>query len=327
MTATETVSPEAPARGTLPRRKLGRSGVEVSLLACGTWGLCAESYGAVFPEQRTRTLERALERGITTFDMAPAWGPDGLSERAVAAAVGTRRNEVVYVTRAGQQPHELGFLPDFSAAGLRAQCEASLRTLATDHLDVWLLHNPEEHDLRGDELLRTAEALVTEGKVRAWGASVSHVDQARAAITAGAQVLCLPHHVLSTELLSDVGDDCAARGVGVLVRSPLFHGLLSGVYSPGKRFAASDHRVGRFSPEALSARLTQAASLRALVKPPLRSAAALALRFAAQHHAVGSVVFGPRASAHVDAATDAFEDQALVLDDELLRALRRVQLA
>jgi aryl-alcohol dehydrogenase-like predicted oxidoreductase len=309
----------------LIRRPLGRTGIEVSLLACGTWGLSTESYGAIFPEQRARTFERALARGITTFDMAPVWGEDGASERAAASAVADARDRAVYITRAGQRADHGGLVPDFTAAGLRAQCEGSLTRLATDRIDVWLLHGPEESDLRRDDVLHTAEALVTEGKVRAWGAAVSHVDEARAALTAGAQVLCIPYHVLSTDLFDDVADDCAARGVGLLVRSPLFHGLLSGVYSPGRRFPNADHRAARFSPEALGIRLGQAQALRALVQAPLRTPAGLALRFAATPPAVSAVVFGPRTPAHVDAAVDALEGEAPALDDATLRAVRALR--
>jgi aryl-alcohol dehydrogenase-like predicted oxidoreductase len=304
------------------RRSLGKTGIEVSLLTCGTWGLCTEAYGNTFPEQRARTLERAVARGLTTFDMAPVWGEEGEAERSVAAAVGERRSGCVYVTRAGQVQGEHGHTAAFEEESLRAQCEASLQRLATDHIDVWLLHNPVEGHLRQEGVLRTAENLVTEGKVRAWGASVSHVDTVRAALAAGAQVICVPYHVLAQETFDSVADDCAARGVGILVRSVLFHGLLSGAYTPGRRFPIPDHRTARFSHEALSERLKQIAALRPLTRPPALTFTALALRFAVQSPAVGSAIFGPRTPSQVDSAVDAFAGDGALLEDATLNALR-----
>src|SRR3954465_4656486 len=104
---------------TLKTRKLGNTGIDISEVTLGTWGLFAGAYGKVFPEQQTRTLEVALEQGVRAFDMAPVWGEDGHAERAVAAAVGGRRAEMIYITRAGLRPNEHGFEPDCSAQGLR----------------------------------------------------------------------------------------------------------------------------------------------------------------------------------------------------------------
>src|SRR5690349_5728368 len=140
-------------------RKLGTTGLSVGELAVGTWGLSGEAYGKVFPEQRERTLLRALEQGVTVFDMAPSWGENGQSELDVAKAVGKRRDEVTYVTRAGQRPHEASLEPAFTQLQLQAECEASLVRLGTDRLDVWLLHEPRESDLRGEEARAAAEAL------------------------------------------------------------------------------------------------------------------------------------------------------------------------
>src|SRR5688500_16319579 len=137
-------------------RKLGNTGIEIGELALGTWGLCADAYGKVFDEQRAHTLARALEQGVRTFDMAPCWGPNGLSERAVAEAVCERRGECTYITRAGKVEHEdLGLVSDFSALGLYKSCQDSLARLRTDRIDILLLHNPSEAELRNEETRAT----------------------------------------------------------------------------------------------------------------------------------------------------------------------------
>ena len=312
----------------LLRRKLGNTGIEVTELGLGTWGLCAESYGQVYPEQRVRTLERAIDQGIRLFDMAPVWGFEGASEREVANAVRGQRDDFVYVTRAGQVSSEHGVEAQFSAVSLRAQCEQSLARLATDHIDVWLLHEPREDAIRSAEVRDTAEALLREKKIRAWGASVSSVEAARAAIECGAQVLSLPFHLLRPELLWDLTTELSARGVGVLARSVLFHGLLAGRWTARKRFMPQDHRHYRWNPEALGARVAQVSELRFLVHGPMLSMASAAERFVLAHEVVSSAVIGPRTPGQVEASVHALAGGPPYLSEvdlERVKALRRSQ--
>jgi aryl-alcohol dehydrogenase-like predicted oxidoreductase len=292
---------------TLKTRKLGKTELELSSLTVGTWGLFSESYGAVFPEQQTATLSRAIEQGITSFDMAPTWDLEGRSEQAVAAAVGTRRDAMVYVTRVGSVVHEDGLLPAFGASDLRAQCEASLTRLHTDRVDILLLQHPTIDDLRNDHVRATMEALISEGKVRAWGASVSHADDARAALVSGAQVLCVPFNMLQPDLVWDIASECRELGVGMLARSVLMHGLLSGRWGEKKRFTPDDHRMHRWSHEALAARVRQANEYKNRIHAGIPSVLPLALQFALAHEDITSAVFGPRTPAQVVSATEALE--------------------
>lgn len=287
-------------------RRLGSTGLELSGLTMGTWGLCADAYGRVFPEQRTATLARAIDQGITTFDMAPSWGDDGDAERSVAAAVGARRDEMIYVTRVGRVSGDYGIVPAFKPDELRAQCEASLVRLATDHIDVLLLQHPSIDDhLREDAVRETMVALKNEGKIRSWGASVSHVDDARAALVTGSEVLCVPFNLLQPDIVWDVGSECREKGVGILARSVLLHGLLSGRWGEKKRFTPDDHRMHRWSSDALAARVRQAIEFKDRVHAGLPSMTALALHFALAHDDVASAVFGPRTPAQVVSATEA----------------------
>jgi aryl-alcohol dehydrogenase-like predicted oxidoreductase len=286
-------------------RKLGKTGIELGELTMGTWGLCAESYGKVFPEQRERTLVRAIEQGIQSFDMAPSWGKDGASEREVAAAVGaasSQRDQLVYITRAGQQAGEHGFVPAFSRSELEQSCHDSLTRLETDRIDIWLLHQPLESHLRSEEVQATCEALKQSGKVRAWGASVTRLDEAQAAMQAGADVLCLPFSMLRQQPFMELSVECSARGVGMLAYSVLSYGALSGRWSNKKKFLADDQRSNRWSPEALNERVTQVSELRFLVKGPVLSLASAAVRFVLAHEVVSSAIIGARTPGQVEAA-------------------------
>jgi aryl-alcohol dehydrogenase-like predicted oxidoreductase len=308
------------ASHTIRKRKLGKTGIEVTELALGSWGLCAESYGRVFPEQRLRTFARAIEQGVRVFDMAPTWGEDGASERQVAEAVGTRRSEMIYVTRGGLSAGEHGLEYDFSRAGLEACCERSLKRLDTDHTDLWLLHEPREGDLRRDDMHAAIETLKQSGKIRAWGVTVSHVDEARAALAVGAEVLSLPFSVLRQDLLREVADDAGARGVGVLARSVLLHGALAGRWSPKKKFLDEDHRKDRWSPEALAERVQQVSDLRFLVHDQVLSLASASLRFVLAHDVVSCAVIGPRTPGQVEAAVQSLASEPYLPPADLARA-------
>jgi aryl-alcohol dehydrogenase-like predicted oxidoreductase len=307
----------------LKTRRLGRTGLSLTELGIGTWGLCAESYGRVFPEQRTRTLVRAFEQGLRVFDMAPFWGPDGLSERAVVEAIGDKRADSIYITRAGYRPEEHGLIKDYSATALREQCEASLKRLGTDHIDIWLLHEPAEGDLKREEVRDVVHALQKAGKVRAFGVATADAHVAREALDADAGVLCLPFHLLRPQLVWDLCAEAEARGVGILARNVLFYGLLAGRWNAKKRFTPDDHRAQRFSPEALQERVQQAQDLRFLVHGPVLSMAAAAQRFVLAHDAVSSLLIGPRTPGQVEASVHAISGEPMLAEEDLAR-LRRM---
>lgn len=313
---------------TLLTRKLPGTDLSFSELTLGTWGLCADAYGRVEPELRDKTLNHALALGVRSFDMAPCWGDDGLSERLVAKAVGGRRDEVVYITRAGKIPHDTGLESDFSPEGLRSACEASLGRLGTDRIDVWLLHNPSEAELRHEETRETAMALQTEGKVRAWGASVCTEEEARAALSVGAQVVCVPFNLLTPHVFWDLEATASAQNVGVLARSTLLYGMLSGRFGPGKRFGPTDHRAQRWLPDALKERVRQTHELRdhhvGASAPTLLS---LALRFVLAHDAVTSAVLGPRSPEQLETAVSVLSGERPLLSDPQRALLRNRLLA
>lgn len=307
-------------------RPLGHTGLSTSSLAVGTWGLCAQTYGNVFGDQATRTLERAVAVGITTFDLAPTWG-DGAAETLAAQAVGDKRDEVLYVTRAGRVCGEHGLHEAFEPDALREQCEQSLQRLKTDRIDVWLLHGPDEACLERQPVRDCAEALVKEGKVRAWGASVSDLATAKAAIDAGAQVLCVPFSLAQPQLLWDLRPLVTQYNVGVMARSTLQHGLLSGRWTAGRRFGPQDHRTQRWSPEALAARVQHVNALRYLVRGNVLSMTAAALRFALAEQVVGCAVLGPRTPGHVEAALHAVRNPPYLPDEDLERLRRELPLS
>lgn len=218
------------------RRVLGRSGIEVSALGMGTWqiggpmtaGAQQMGWGPVDDAESTRALRRAAEVGITFFDTADTYGA-GHAERILGRALASQRDTLVWATKWGKTFDEAGRTrtgEDATPAYARRALQASLRRLATDRVDLWLLHLHDLSPALAEDLVALCEDLVDEGLVRAYGWSTD--DPARAAAFArGPRCAAVQHYL-------DVLDDdpamlelCAAEDLASINRSPLAMGLLT----------------------------------------------------------------------------------------------------
>lgn len=238
-------------------RVLGRSGIEVSALGLGCWAIAGPwefngtpgGWSQVDDAESLRALRRAHELGVTFFDTAANYGA-GHSERLLGQAFRGRRDEVVIATKFGYQVdeerrtvrHYDSSEDDSDVAGrLRADLEASLRRLGTDHVDVYLLHVwglRLERALAAREVL---EDLVAEGKVRTYGWSTDRPDAVAAfATTPACGVVEQQLSVLdgNTELLAL----CERRNLASIDRGPLGMGLLTGKYASTSTFPSDDVR-------------------------------------------------------------------------------------
>jgi aryl-alcohol dehydrogenase-like predicted oxidoreductase len=299
-------------------RSLGRHDLRLSEITLGTWGLAEQSYGIVTPERFDQTVKSAIEQGVTSFDLAPLWG-DGEGERRVGRLLAETKVEAVVITRAGARRVDGKLSHGFSPDELVADCEGSLERLGREQIDLWLLHNPGDDVLRREEWRPAVERLEEEGKIRAWGASVSDADEARLAITAGAQAICLPHNLLMPTDLDDLRADIEQAGCGVLARSPLAYGLLAGQWAEDRFFAEDDHRARRWNDIAFSERLRQVNALRFLVGQEHRDLATAALRFVLTHRTVTTAIVGARATYQIAAAVEAASGPPYLSDATLTR--------
>ncbi|MEZ4250749.1 MAG: aldo/keto reductase [Polyangiales bacterium] len=276
----------------LRKRALGATGLEVSEIGLGTWGL-GGAYGALAESVGRATIEAALEAGVTTFDCAPLWGR-GAVESWVGEVVKDKRDQVQLVTRGGAIWDDEGVHHRFTSEALRADCEGSLKRLQTDRIDVFLLHDPAEEMLYRDDTVPTVKALKSEGKVRAWGVSTTDVSVARMALSRGAEVLCLPYNLIWSGLVHELETELSLSKVGLLARSPLMHGLLSGRWTEYRQFADDDHRRARWTHKALTVRVREVNPLRFLVKDEVRSMTSAAMRYVLASSAVSCALLGAR---------------------------------
>ncbi len=228
-------------------RKLGNTGIDVSVIGFGGWEIGGRtegltSYGDTNDEISLSALERALERGMTFFDTAPAYG-SGHSEELFGRTFLNRRDSVVIATKVGYADWTKE--PDFRPEAILASVEGSLRRLQTDYIDLLQLHNaPYELLAKHPEIIGCLVELQEQGKIRAWGMSVKSPEEGILAITnLKAKVLQLNLNMLDTRAVESGLTELAKEyEVGLIARTPLCFGFLSGAVSMETKFPAGDHR-------------------------------------------------------------------------------------
>ena len=294
------------------QRPLGNTGLRVSAVGFGAWQLGNPLWGGPDEAESLALVHAAVDAGCTFFDTAPGYGA-GASERLLGTALQGRRDEVVLCTKYGHaDPRQA----DFSAAGLRAALDASLRRLRTDHVDLLLLHNPPLDLLdrsRVADLYAELEALQREGKLRAFGASLDTREELHtlvASTTSGvAEVLFNVFHQQARPAF----DEAAHRGVGLIAKVPLDSGWLGGAYDERSRFGGVR---GRWSPQVVARRAALVRRVRALLPPELPLARA-ALSFVLAHREIATVIPGVKTRAQLEANLAAASSP---LPDELVEA-------
>src|SRR5438105_13815273 len=222
--------------------RLGRTNLEVSAIAFGTWSFGGE-WGPFDAEEAKAAITRAFDLGVTLFDTAQAYG-FGASEGLLADALWgeVSRDEVVVATKGGLRRQGADTVRDASARWLRAGVESSLRNLRTDHIDLYQVHWPDPNT-PAEETAGAREDLVREGKIRHVGVSNYSVKQTdELARYAWVETLQPPYHMFRRDIDAEILPNAAEHGIGVLAYGPLAHGLLAGTMDAGATFPADDWR-------------------------------------------------------------------------------------
>lgn len=230
------------------QRVLGNTGILVSGVGFGSWGIGGRtegttSYGDTDDATSLAALRRALDTGITFVDTAPAYG-DGRSEKLIGQAVaGFPRDKVVLASKAGVA-HWTG-QPDYSPATIIASLDATLERMGVDYIDLLQLHNAPLDTLRHrPEVLGTLNRLEEQGKIKSWGLSVKTPSEGVTAIEEfSAPVIQANLNMLDTRAVSDgLLSTALEHNTGIIARTPLCFGFLSGSITADTRFPDGDHR-------------------------------------------------------------------------------------
>ncbi|NYH79199.1 aryl-alcohol dehydrogenase-like predicted oxidoreductase [Actinopolyspora biskrensis] len=223
---------------------LGKTGMEVSRIAFGTWQLGGE-WGSFDEEQAVTAIRHARELGVNFFDTAQAYG-FGKSEEVLGRALRDElkrdRDSLVIATKGGINPG--GERPrDARRANLRQGVTESLSSLGVDHIDLYQVHWPDERT-PAEETASALQELVDEGKIRHVG--VSNYDAAQMAEfdrTRPVETLQPPYHLFRRGIEREVLPYTREHDIGVLAYSPLASGLLTGRLSTESTFESSDWRA------------------------------------------------------------------------------------
>ena len=280
-------------------RTLGRTGIRISEVGLGTWGMGGERYGRADDAESRRALLRALELGVNHIDTAPIYG-NGRSEEVIGEAITGRRHEVVLASKVGMFPGGRRNF-DYSGPAVMRSVEESLRRLRTDYLDIYMLHSPDESLFREDGL----EALVRlkeQGKIRAAGFSVMSVDEGiplamRLIEQRQVDVIQQAYRLLYTLPAQELFPLAEARNVGVIARECFYFGFLTGAITRATIFDDHDDRRS-FRRDFIDAALARVKKLRFLTAG--RTMAQAALQFALATPGVHGVIPGAMTVAEVE---------------------------
>ncbi len=243
------------------KRVLGRSNIEVSPLGMGCWAIggvwqfldIQAGWGEVEDAESIRTVQHALENGINFFDTAANYGT-GRSEHILGQALAGRRDEVVIATKFGFNVNEAArHVTRYTTEAdhvryLRAECEASLRRLNIDCIDLYQFH-VWDYPLEAAASLRDMlETLVQEGKIRFYGWSTDSVEAARV-FAEGEHCVAIQHDLNVVRDAPEMLALCEQLNLASVNRTPLARGALSGKYNHSTIFPENDVRRDPWSHE------------------------------------------------------------------------------
>jgi aryl-alcohol dehydrogenase-like predicted oxidoreductase len=227
-------------------RRLGHGsndGFEISTIGLGAWAIGGHMWGGQDDALSIEAIHAAVDHGVTWVDTAPIYG-SGHSEEVVGRALkqlSPSRRPLVF-TKFGlgadsNNPNRSG-----SRADVTAECDASLRRLGVERIDLYQLHWPAPQPIA--ETAAACDALRKAGKIRAIGVSNFSVAQLEEWRATGVPLQSdqPPFSILRPAVKHDVLPWCAANGVGAISYSPLFRGMLFGTWTKGKTFAEDDGR-------------------------------------------------------------------------------------
>ena len=292
----------------MKQRRLGRTGIEVSEVGFGAWGLGATMWRGVDDDTGLQAVRAAVEAGVNFVDTALAYG-DGHSERLVAKA----KTGAVIATKIPPQSGGWPAAPDskigdvFPAAYVRKSTETSLRNLDSPSVDVQQFHVWQDAWLDQREWAdtrREMEALSAEGKVRHWGISINaHAPETalrafQDPLFSCAQVI---YNIFDRSPERELFPLAAERGIGIIVRVPFDEGALTGNVRADTTFPEGDWRNNYFRGDRRAEAGRRADALAALLGEEAKTLPELALRFVLSRPEVSTVIPGMRRAEHARA--------------------------
>ncbi|MBA4365158.1 MAG: aldo/keto reductase family protein [Caldisericia bacterium] len=315
-------------------RKIGRYGVKVSEIALGSWLTYGGSYGQ---EQADACVKKAYDLGINYFDTADVYGAGqthpGAAEEVLAKSLeGFSRSSYVLATKTfwsvGDGPNDRGL----SRKHIMEQCNASLKRLNTDYVDIFYCHRYDP-ETPIDEVMRALDDLIHQGKVLYAGVSEWSATQILDGQNTSDRFNLSPivinqpaYNMLNRYIEKEVMSICTREGLGIAVFSPLAEGVLTGKYKKGQELPkgsrAADPKVGHFVERYLTEEnFAKVERLSTIAVENKITMAQLALAWILHHKEISSVIIGASRPEQVEENVRAVD---VVLDENTMEAIDEV---
>ena len=225
------------------KRRLGKTEFEITTIGLGTWAIGGRQWGPQDDEASIGAIHAAIDHGINWVDTAPMYGGGHSEEvvgRALKALPASRRP--LLFTKFGLGVNVDAPVKSANAREVVEECEASLRRLGVDRIDLYQLHWPVPQPIA--ETAAACGKLLAAGKIRAIGVSNYSVAQLDEWMATGVPLHSdqPPYSILRPAAATDVLPWCVVHDVGAISYSPLFRGLLFGTWSRDKTFGTDDAR-------------------------------------------------------------------------------------
>jgi myo-inositol catabolism protein IolS len=279
-------------------RRLGRSGLEVSVIGVGTYQFGGEWGKDFTPREADSILDAALDCGINLVDTAECYG-DHLAEQLIGHHIRHNRSKWVVATKFGHRFHSFQQRGrHWRAEEVRRQIDDSLRALHIDHIDILQYHSPTNEEVMTPGLQELLELEVQAGKIRHLGISLakslcasSDTFQLRKAPELKVQTMQIHYNRLERAVEAEILPLCRQLDLGVIIRVPLASGLLSGKYDRGTLFPENDVRSLRDRPK-MEDMLQEVERIREKELPEGAFLSTWALAWCLKHPGVSTVIPG-----------------------------------
>jgi aryl-alcohol dehydrogenase-like predicted oxidoreductase len=309
-------------------RRLGDSGLEVSIVCLGTM-----MFGGPTPESEAHEIiAHARHNGVNFIDTADVY-EKGASERITGAAVASSRDDWIVATKVGNaMDAKIKNNGGLSRRWILAECDASLKRMGLDHIDIYYLHR-DDHRTPLDETVQAIGELIRAGKIRYFGVSnfrgwrIAEAVHTCERFGVPRPVVCQPYYNLLNRMPEvEILPACDHHGIGVVPYSPIARGVLTGKYAKdavpqGSRAARNDKRF--METEFREESLEIARKLKVHAEATGRTPVQFALAWLWANRIVSSVIAGPRTLAqwkdYVEASGTPWRDDDETLVDSLVR--------
>ncbi|MCA1010648.1 aldo/keto reductase [Halobacillus halophilus] len=303
----------------MEKRTLGKSNVEATRIALGTWAIGGSGWGGTDEEASIQTVKEAIDRGVTMIDTAPAYG-EGLSEELVGKAIQTSpvdRKDLVLATKAGINFSDDGAFRDSRPERLEKELNDSLNRLQTDYIDVYQIHWPDT-DESIEATAKKMKEFFDEGKIRAIGVSNFSPEQMDEWQKYAPIHTSQMHLNMLQRYLIDWFDYCHKHDIATLSWGSLAHGMLTGKYTKDATFPDGDLRsnIELFQGDRFPAFIDAVEELQEFADKRDLNLIQLAVRWLMDHESgTDFVLWGARKPSQVEGVKGA--DEANLSSDDL----------